>query len=65
MADQRAVFASLSRTRASEEASARRQKKLFFVLVGLFLLVTGVVEVYSSHQAINRHATPIVQPVTG
>lgn len=65
MADQRAVYASLSRTRASEDASARKQKKLFFVLVGLFLLVTGAVEVYSSHQAINRRATPMVQPATG
>jgi hypothetical protein len=63
MADQKAVYASLSRTRVSEEASVKRQKKLFFLLVGLFLLVTGIVEVYSSHQPINRRAMPIVQPV--
>jgi hypothetical protein len=49
----------------AHKAIARRQRKLFFLLVGLFLMVTGVVEVYSSHQAINRRATPIVQPETG
>jgi uncharacterized membrane protein SpoIIM required for sporulation len=65
VADERAVYASLSRTRMAHKAIARRQRKLFFLLVGLFLMVTGVVEVYSSHQAINRRATPIVQPETG
>jgi len=64
MADQTALYASLMRNRASEETAAKRQKKLFFVLVGLFLLVTGIVEVYSSHQAINGRATRIVQPAT-
>jgi len=59
VADQRTVFNTIRRTTDSQEAVARRQKKIIFTLIGMLFLAMGALKILGSSPVAPQGAVPV------